>query len=137
MAVDPNSDSYKKFHRALDEALDELPEQANDIKAYVALNLLNRIVQKTPVDTGRARGNWQLSLRTPAEGEVANAEEQTPASVVIEGENEIANVAPGETIWISNNLPYIGRLEEGWSQQAPQGMVALSLAEVSSGLELE
>ncbi len=40
------------------------------------------------------------------------------------------DVRPGDTIWISNNLPYIVKLEEGHSQQAPQGMVALSIAEV-------
>jgi len=33
-------------------------------------------------------------------------------------------------IFIVNGLPYINRLENGWSQQAPNGMVAITLAEL-------
>lgn len=32
-------------------------------------------------------------------------------------------------IFLTNNLPYIERLERGWSKQAPTGMVALTVAE--------
>ena len=32
---------------------------------------------------------------------------------------------------ISNNLPYIVKIEEGHSRQAPAGMVALSIEEVN------
>ena len=74
---------------------------------------------------------------SPAEGEVDNAEAQSPASIITDAENNVGNAQPGESIWISNNLPYITALEDGHSKQAPAGMVALSLAEVSSGLQFE
>lgn len=35
-------------------------------------------------------------------------------------------------IYIANGLPYILRLENGWSKQAPAGMVAITLAELPS-----
>ena len=38
----------------------------------------------------------------------------------------------GDTIYLANNLPYIRKLEEGSSQQAPAGMVALSVQEFSA-----
>ncbi|NBT33816.1 MAG: hypothetical protein EBT13_18445 [Rhodobacteraceae bacterium] len=38
-------------------------------------------------------------------------------------------------IYIQNNLPYANRLENGWSGQAPQGMVALTVAEVSAAFD--
>ncbi len=33
------------------------------------------------------------------------------------------NFLMGKTIFINNNLPYAQRLEDGWSSQAPSGMV--------------
>ena len=35
----------------------------------------------------------------------------------------------GDTIVISNNLPYAVRVENGWSQQAPEGMMKVSVLE--------
>ena len=49
--ADPNMTSLKIFQAALDKAMKELPQHANDIKKRVALDLMNLIVQKTPVDT--------------------------------------------------------------------------------------
>jgi hypothetical protein len=40
-----------------------------------------------------------------------------------------AGFKAGDTIYLTNNLPYIRRLEEGYSQQAPAGMVALTVQE--------
>jgi hypothetical protein len=39
----------------------------------------------------------------------------------------------GQKIFLTNALPYAIRLENGWSKtQAPQGMVKLSLAEITA-----
>ena len=35
----------------------------------------------------------------------------------------------GHVFYLVNNLPYIRRLEQGWSQQAPAGMVAVTVSE--------
>ena len=37
-------------------------------------------------------------------------------------------------VWI-NNLPYAQRLEDGWSKQAPSGMVGLAVREFRSIVE--
>jgi hypothetical protein len=44
----------------------------------------------------------------------------------------LASLAPYSIAYIQNNLPYAQRLEDGWSKQAPAGMVALSLAELQA-----
>jgi len=33
-------------------------------------------------------------------------------------------------VWITNNVDYIEKLEHGGSQQAPQGMVSVTVAEL-------
>lgn len=61
-----------------------------------------RIVLRTPVDTGNARRNWEASGIDEQVYTFLNALTKTP---------------------------YIRRLEYGWSKQAPQGMVRISVAE--------
>lgn len=96
----------------------------------VAVDLFNRIIDKTPVDTGRARASWNISVNeadrtVPPEGQVSYPKPQAPLGM---------QVQPGDSIVISNNLPYIVKLEEGHSKQAPHGMVALSIAEVNTSM---
>ena len=141
--ADENALALASFNKALDAAMTALPEHANTIKIRTALDLMNRIVLKTPVDTGRARGNWQLTQRSPAEDMVpetsakVSSSETPPSAILMEAEQTASGSQLGDDIWSSNNLPYIEALEEGHSQQAPHGMVALSLAEAEQGLELE
>jgi len=141
--ADENALALASFNKALDAAMIALPPWANEIKIRTALDLMNRIVLKTPVDTGRARGNWQLTQRSPAEDMVpetsakVSSSETPPSAILKEAEQTASGAQLGDDIWISNNLPYIEALEEGHSQQAPHGMVALSLAEAEQGLELE
>jgi len=106
-------------------------ENANALKRKAALAVDATVVLATPVDTGRARSNWQASLGAPATGtreayspgtggatggaNAAAAQEQAKAV--------IARSQPEQAIHITNNLPYIGRLNEGWSAQAPAGFV--------------
>lgn len=110
----------------------------------IVLEISTRIVLRTPVDTGRARGNWQLGLNRLPTGtlEVRNA--SRAGSLV--GEFSGLQVA-GNVTYFVNNLPYIGVLEyggypnppkggegktvNGYSRQAPQGMVRVSVQEVS------
>ena len=96
----------------------------------IALEVFRRVVERTPVDTGRAKGNWQPSVNAQLEGAL---EEVDPggATVMSKIESEIAGTQPGDMIFLVNNLPYIIRLEEGDSTQAPQGMVAITLLEFS------
>lgn len=99
------------------------------IPRKVALEVFSRVVMRTPVDTGRARGNWQANVGSPAAG-VVEATDTGGSDTVMEIANEVEswdveNVA----IYLVNNLPYIVALEDGWSDQAPAGMVKVSLAE--------
>lgn len=93
----------------------------------VAVDMSSRIVYRTPVDTGRARGNWMVTFDTPMDG-TTTATDKTGQSTVSANTSKIGQWKQG-TIWIANNLPYIGRLEYGWSQQAPSGMARVTIRE--------
>jgi hypothetical protein len=93
---------------------------------YVCFTLFKDIVMGTPVDTGRARGNWQASIGSAAGG-VVNASDKSGGVTISQAQPDIEK-APGTVFYISNNLPYIYRLEfEGWSKQAPAGWIRYSI----------
>lgn len=85
-----------------------------------ALVVDSELVKRTPVDTGRARSNWLPSLNVARTDEVAPGERPEVASV-------FALYKINDTILSTNNLPYIERLNEGHSQQAPAGFVEAAI----------
>ena len=91
----------------------------------VSLDLLSGVVFRTPVDTGRARGAWTVGVDALPRG--TGALDQGGGNTVQAGAAKLQPVQAGGIVYIANNVEYIGALEDGHSQQAPQGMVALTL----------
>jgi hypothetical protein len=124
------TDNYPQFRLDIEDFIRrQVPEIAAAVQAKVVLQGLVGVVRKSPVDTGRFRGNWQVTQGEPAVGETGR-EDPTGESTIAAGSASAASLTPYSVAWITNNVPYAQRLEEGWSQQAPQGVVALTLAEL-------
>lgn len=102
----------------------------------VTLDIHNKLIEKTPVDTGRARGSWGISLDSPGTYELpegvygverAKAQQQNVNAYTADN--------PFREIWVYNNLPYIEPLNMGHSTQAPAGFVEITLAEVAAEID--
>lgn len=107
--------------------------EADKIRRAVIIELFSAVIDDTPVDTGRLRGNWLTSVNKPREDVlVQNDPNGTRAK------NKIINNlgAFGDSVYLSNNLPYANVAEygewngptdkvnsQGFSKQAPAGMV--------------
>lgn len=106
-------------------------DNANALTRKVGLAVDAAVVMATPVDTGRARSNWQVALDAAPEGTREAYSEGSEGSTagpnaqaaIDQGKQVIAGYRSGQTIHITNNLPYIGRLNDGHSAQAPSGFV--------------
>ena len=98
--------------------------------------LVRRVVNKTPVDTGRLRGNWQATIDAPAMGTIEL--EDKAGQATIQAAMPAIKQMTGRVFWLSNNLPYAYRIEyEGHSSiKAPAGMVRVSIAELQDSLAL-
>src|SRR5690348_12134846 len=94
--------------------------RADLVVRKVSLDVFSRVIKRTPVDTGRARGNWQASIGAQAVGEVATTD-KSGASTVAAAQAVTSQAKAGDVVWLINNVPYIRRLETGWSKQAPAG----------------
>lgn len=106
------------------------------IMRKIALDLHGRLVRATPVDTGRARFGWDISVSTPSSfSPLPGAESYGPfrhgeppsGEEVARALGALATLRYGDEIWIVNNTVYIKRLNEGWSDQQPAGFVEAAL----------
>jgi hypothetical protein len=134
-AVGKFEDDIRKFERKTARKMELAARK-------IALELFRRVILKTPVDKGGARSNWQASLGSPETGTVDATDTQVgPTFRKVVSATKGFDV--GDTIYLANNLPYIRKLEEGgypdgpkttggFSRQAPQGMVALTVQEFSA-----
>ncbi len=86
------------------------------------------IAQRTPIDTGRASASWNVSLNG-ANIRVQPPEYFNPGQPWLDGEFNVDQFMMGDSIHISNNLPYIRKLNDGHSQQAPKMFVEKQFAE--------
>jgi len=99
----------------------------------ICLDLTSQVVLGTPVDTGRARANWQASINQPTSGTLEKTD-KGGGSTVTTASNTIKQ-ATGNIFYLTNNLPYIYRLEfEGWSKQAPHGWVRAAVTRVARAI---
>ena len=140
--------SYRQFDADLQEFARRLDADIGLVTRRVALQVFTGIVEKTPVDTGRARSNWAINVGAPAPTPSTAISEEEADSLRRTGERQSSNSVTSRTIkeaeaeaagidgtvvvHITNNLPYISRLNEGHSRQAPAGFVETTLDEVAN-----
>jgi hypothetical protein len=108
---------------------DHIDAQLALVVQRVTLDLWNKVVQKTPVDTGRARSGWTVSTGQPSEFAPPEGNAAAPSAP------DVSHLDGSQVVFIMNNVQYIQALEEGHSQQAPAGMLRLSIAEVEAEIQ--
>ena len=115
----------KQFNRTAQEKLEKQLKR-------VCLRAFESIVQRTPVLTGCARGNWRVTFGT----ELSRAFDITirdtggNKAISLASSTIMGKATVGTRVNITNSVPYIMRLEHGYSRQAPQGMVHITIDEL-------
>lgn len=125
--------NLKDFKRALNKYSRETVDNiAKEVHGRVVTEVYKNIVERTPVLTGRARRNWNVSFNAPnpettedvagvsQTGEPWTAQERERVQNVV---RNIQFAKVGSVMYISNHLPYIYFLEHGSSMKAPDGIV--------------
>uniref|UniRef100_A0AAU7YTK6 Tail completion protein n=1 Tax=Stenotrophomonas phage vB_SmaS_QH3 TaxID=3229738 RepID=A0AAU7YTK6_9CAUD len=116
---------------SLERKAKAIEEAASQTAVDTALAIVGDLAYKTPVDTSQALSNWQVTLDSPATGSISPHYPGLQGSTQRASAAETLNLAkavlktkkPGQAIYITNNLPYIKRLNDGYSAQAPAGFV--------------
>ncbi len=129
------------FRKRFAEHLKRVGDKAELVVRMTALDLLSGMVKMSPVGDpttwkgpapegysgGQFKGNWQVgigninSVRT-------SPKDKDGSGAIGRGKTIIDTFKAGQKIYITNSMPYAKRLEyEGWSQQAPKGMVRVTI----------
>lgn len=113
----------------------------NDFSAWlrdISLQGLTGVVQKTPVDTGRARGAWLVAINSSPIGE--GSYDKAGGATINAGGAVISGAHIGDVVVIENNVDYGVLLEQGplkYSQfksgaAAPARMVDRTLQQLAN-----
>lgn len=91
------------------------------------VDALRQVTISTPVDTGRARWGWYLSVKvpspeTPPEGKYSAPKINERMQAIKD------NFTVSDTLYLTNNVPYVPDLNNGTSKQAPARFVERSAA---------
>lgn len=107
----------------------ELTRTTENVVRFIALDIDRRLRRNpsrggTPVDTGHARANWVPSVGDPFGAEVDGDSAHDSGVAAVLG----YKLGDGAA-WVSNNVPYILALNDGWSKQRPAGFIETCIAE--------
>lgn len=131
------SDDLKAYSKKTGLKMDKVAET-------VCADLSKSVIMNTPVDKGGARANWIASINT-ASNQTTDATDKSGSASIAKALT-VAKKASGNIFYLTNNLPYIRKLEfggynsgpkivGGFSIQAPSGMVRISMQKIKSGLK--
>ena len=115
------------FAESLAAFAEQAKEAIDDVFREVVIDIGTSVIRLSPVDTGRFKGNWQFTVGAPSNQSIDTfdkAGHETIATLV----SEVSKLEAGQVAYIVNNLVYGVPLEYGHSDQAPAGMVQITLA---------
>lgn len=128
------------FMDVINEWVEETESTIDNVLQTVVLLIGRQLVTLSPVDTGRFRGNWQLSIGETVDNSLIRDDPSGNETL-----NDIAKVAnrftAGQVAYIQNHVLYGNDLEyglyngptqkvteQGFSRQAPEGVVRITAA---------
>lgn len=105
-------------------------QSVQQVYSSVMFDMANQIITMSPKDTGAFQANWLAALNV---GDYSYDKSQTNVSAV-DGRltATLASLTTNTDFYFTNSMPYAEQLENGYSDQAPVGMVKVTINDFSS-----
>ena len=111
-------------------ALEVLKNADDNLKKIVG-ETLQQVIVRSPVMDGEFRASHKVTLDSP-QNSYEKGFDLSGSATLAEGLKVASTAKIGGLVYIQSLSPYGTRLENGWSQQAPNGVYALAFQSVSS-----
>lgn len=124
--------TMRGFSKRIKEIAAGVEANSDAMVRKTVITIASAVSLRTPVDTGRARANWRTNIGGPLVAPVASFPKGKGGSTGAAAAGQAIQDATskmqgykksGVPVYISNNLPYIDRLNKGHSKQAPAGFI--------------
>jgi hypothetical protein len=99
--------------------------RSRDRVAGALKDLCASVVADTPVLTGALRANWRFSVGSP---DTTVHDGFSDPTTQITSNIDALVVDTDQRYFFTNPLPYADRIEHGWSDKAPAGMLRKNMA---------
>jgi hypothetical protein len=134
--------NFPEVELMIQSFLEQLEYVVKVAQGGIAMRIFELAINRSPVDTGRFRWNWMMSVgevpttydptaggqlalgKPPAGGPVLNPNQITDGMATV---TDLLTMKLGQVVWIANNTHYAIYLEAGHSQQAPNGIALLAV----------
>lgn len=131
----------RKFLKTVKTFTEIVQLRSDVVLRKLAFDAFDGLLRRSPVDTGRFRASWRVGL-----GEAdTSVEPKTFKAAMAKGSAATGNETSqqqktqdakfGQTIHLSNSLPYAQPLEDGKSKQASMGILAPTFAELIQNVD--
>lgn len=109
----------------------EVVKNADDHLKKIVGETLQQVVMRSPVMDGEFRASHKVTLGSP-QNTYEKGFDLSGSSTLAKGLKVASTAKIGGLVYIQSLSPYGTRLENGWSQQAPNGVFALAFQSVAS-----
>ncbi|ENU62496.1 hypothetical protein [Acinetobacter lwoffii] len=109
----------------------EVVKNADDHLKKIVGETLRQVVVRSPVMDGEFRASHKVTLDSP-QNAYEKGYDLSGNETLSEGMQIASTAKIGGLVYIQSLSPYGTRLENGWSQQAPNGVYSLSYQSVAS-----
>ncbi len=113
----------------IDDAMDDVEKTVETYVRRGSLGALSHMVLASPVDTGRFRAAWLVSLNAPvsnaptAYADAVKNDPRYPNDAISTGSGVINSYKDYSVVIIQNNVEYAAILNDGTSSRPPGGFV--------------
>ena len=109
----------------------EVLKNADDHLKKIVGETLQQVIVRSPVMDGEFRASHKVTLDSP-QNSYEKGFDLSGSATLAEGLKVASTAKIGGLVYIQSLSPYGTRLENGWSQQAPNGVFALAFQSVAS-----
>lgn len=123
------------FGKEVESFFDEFQDATEETIRATTIKLWDSITLSSPVDEGRFRANWFASYGDTSK--VTSDTDKSGQKTTARNRQDVLSQGDFTQFTLTNNLPYSERLEYGYSDQAPQGMVRVNVKRFKRLIEQE
>ena len=109
----------------------EVLKDADDHLKKIVGETLQQVITRSPVMDGEFRASHKVTIDSP-QNTYEKGFDLSGGTTLAEGLKVASTAKIGGLVYIQSLSPYGTRLENGWSQQAPNGVFALAFQSVTS-----